>query len=54
MKQKSRKKAAASERGAAARVDLITQHIAAHGHKEVAQICLWIKELYELKDTELR
>lgn len=34
--------------------DLITQHINAHGHKEAAQICLWIKDLYEFKDTELR
>lgn len=55
MKHKARKKAVASERSPNTnKTDLITQHINAHGHKEVAQICLWIKDLYEVKETELR
>ncbi len=53
MKQ-GKKKAAASERSATTRIDLITQQISTQGHKDVAQICLWIKELYELDSTELR
>lgn len=54
MKHKAKKKAVASEQSPNGMKDSITQHINGQGHKDAAQICLWIKDLYEFKDTELR